>query len=72
MVFMNLFSGQQWRCRLRTNLWIQWGKERVGQTERVPKNKETKREAGKTKGFIMPAGGIDPGHQENQPFLMGA
>ena len=35
MVFMNLFAGQQWRCRLRTDLWIQWGKERVGQTERV-------------------------------------
>ena len=35
MVLMNLFAGQQWRYRQRTELWTQWGKERVGQIERV-------------------------------------
>ena len=28
IVLMNLFAGQQWRCR--TDLWTHGGKERVG------------------------------------------
>ena len=35
MALMNLFSGQQWRCRPRSDWWTQWGKERVEQIERV-------------------------------------
>ena len=36
MVLMNLFAGQQWRIQpYRTGLWTQWGKERVGQIERI-------------------------------------
>ena len=38
MGLMNLFAGQQWRCRQRIGLWTQsqgaLGKERVGQMER--------------------------------------
>ena len=30
MVLMNLFAGQQYRCRQRTDLQTQWGTERVG------------------------------------------
>ena len=35
MVLMNLFAGQQRRQIQRTELWTQWGKERVRCTERV-------------------------------------
>ena len=35
MVLMNLSARQQWRCRQRRDLSTQWGKERVGQIERV-------------------------------------
>ena len=37
MGLMNLFAEQQWRHRQtkRTDLWTQWGKERVGGIERV-------------------------------------
>ena len=38
MVLMSLFAGQQWRCRQRTDLWAQWGKERVGRIERAAGN----------------------------------
>ena len=32
---MNLSVGQEQRCRQRTDLWTKWGKERVGQIEKV-------------------------------------
>ena len=35
MVLMNLFAGQQWRCRQRRKICGHWGKERVGRIERV-------------------------------------
>ena len=35
MVLMNLFAGQQWRHIHRTDLWTQWGKERVGRMDGV-------------------------------------
>ena len=34
MALMNLFSGKEWRHSCRE--WTQWGKERVGQMEKVP------------------------------------
>ena len=33
MVLMNLFTGQQWRSRQRTNLWTRVG-EKEGEMER--------------------------------------
>ena len=33
MVLMNLFAGKKWRCRHRDR--TQYGKEKVGQTEKV-------------------------------------
>ena len=35
MVRVNLFAEQQWRFRYKEETCGQWGKERVGQTERV-------------------------------------
>ena len=31
MVQVNLFAGQQWRCRQTQDLWTQWGKEGWGE-----------------------------------------
>ena len=35
MVLMNLFAGQQWRCRHKVRLVDTVGKERVGRIERA-------------------------------------
>ena len=35
MVLMNIFSGQDRDSELEKGLWTQWGKERMGQIERV-------------------------------------